>query len=277
MILQTLETAFAQTYPDYEVILIDDGSNDNTEELIKNIKNDKFIYYKKPNEERAVARNTGFNLAKGDYITLLDSDDFLYPIHLEEASKFIAANNSPEIIRFNYDVVDSEKRILQVAKMPDNINEKIISGNFLGCSGIVIRRDVAVQNTFNTDRALSGSEDYELWLRLAARYKIHNPNIVTCSLHSHNERSVIINIQEETLMERIELLIKYAFEDNTVKEKYGKEKRTFISYCLIYVSLHLAIAHLKKASLKYLFRSIRMNPLLLTDKRFYGVIKTLLK
>ncbi len=276
MIIQTLETTFAQTYPHFEVILVDDGSNDNTEALIKNIKHENFIYYKKTNEERAIARNTGFNLAKGDYITLLDSDDFLYPNHLEEANKYILANNQPEIIRFNFDVVDSDKKVLYVAQMPQNINEKITIGNFLGCSGIVLRKDIILQNTFNADRALSGSEDYELWLRLAARYKIHAPDIVTCSLHSHNERSVIINIQEATLIERIELLIKYAFDDKEVKEKYGKEKKSFVSYCLIYASLHLAIANLKRASLKYLWKAIKMNPMVIIDKRFYGILKTLI-
>ncbi len=173
-------------------------------------------------------------------------------------------------------MVDSDKKVLQVAAMPDNLNEKMIHGNYMGCSGIILKREVAVRYQFNGDRDLSGSEDYELWLRLAARYKIQTPGIVTCSLHSHKERSVIINIQEETLQERIELLIKYAFEDSAVKEKFGGNKNHFISYCLIYASLHLAIARLKKASLRYLLKAIKINPLLITDKRFYGVIKTLL-
>jgi glycosyltransferase involved in cell wall biosynthesis len=276
MIIPTLETAFAQSYPHFEVILIDDGSTDNTEDVIKSIRNENFVYYKKNNEERAVARNTGFSMAKGDYITLLDSDDFLYPNHLEEAVKYIEKNNFPEIIRFNYDIVDSNKNVLETAKMPEEINNKLAIGNFLGCSGILIRKDVAIQYTFNSDRALSGSEDYELWLRLAARFEIHTPDIVTCSLHSHKERSVIFNIQEETLIERIELLIKYAFEDKVVQEKYENKKSSFISYCLIYASLHLAIANLKKASLKYLWKAIKINPWIVTDKRFYGVLKTLL-
>ena len=67
----------------------------------------------------------------------MDSDDFLYPNHLEEAVKYIEANSNPEIIRFNYDVVDSERNVLQVAKIPDEINEKITLGNFIGCSGIM--------------------------------------------------------------------------------------------------------------------------------------------
>ncbi|HOY41684.1 MAG TPA: glycosyltransferase [Chitinophagales bacterium] len=277
MILQTLETAFAQTYPYFEVIFVDDGSTDNTENIIKSINHKNFVYLKKPNEERAVARNTGFNIAKGEYLTLLDSDDFLYPNHLEEAVKYIEANSNPEIIRFNYDVVDSERNVLQVAKIPDEINEKITLGNFIGCSGIILRKDIAAQYTFNADRALSGSEDYELWLRLAARFEIHTPDKVTCSLHSHKERSVIYNIQEGALIERIELLIKYAFEDIAVKEKYKKKKSSFISFCLIYASLHLAIAGFKKAALKYLLKAMVLNPMVITDKRFYGIIKTLLR
>jgi len=276
MILQTLETAFAQTYPHYEVILIDDGSNDDTESLVKNISRENFIYHKKKNEERAVARNTGFQMARGDYFTLLDSDDFLYSTHLEEAAKYIHAHNNPAVIRFDYDIVDSEKNVLQVIKMQEDINEKIFLGNYLGCSGIIIRKDVAFQHSFNADRALSGSEDYELWLRLAARYKIHTPNVITCSLHSHNERSVILNIEEQTLIKRIELLIEYAFQDEAVQQKFGKNKNAFISFCLVYVSLHLAIAHLKKASVKYLWRALKVNPLVIIDKRFFGVIKTLL-
>ncbi len=277
MIIKTLESAFLQTYPHYEVILVDDGSTDNTEEIIKDIKNPNFRYYKKKNEERAVARNTGFTIAKGNYVTLLDSDDYLYPNHLEEANKYIAANNSPEVIRFNYDVVDTEKNVLQVDKMPPLINNKMVHGNFMGCSGIILRRDIAIKYAFNGDRELSGSEDYELWLRIASRFKIHTPNIVTCSLHSHDERSVIFDIEEKSLVKRIELLIKYAFEDKVVQKIYGVKKNVFISHCLLYVSLHLAIAKINKSSIKYLYKAICMNPLVFFDKRFLGIVKTLIK
>src|SRR4051812_548873 len=239
MIKETLETTFQQTYPRYEVILVDDGSTDNTEEVVKSIDNPKFIYHKKGNEERAVARNTGFQVAKGDYVTLLDSDDYLYPTHLEEAVKYINANNNPEVIRFDYDVVDTNKNLLQIAKMPPQINKRMVNGNFMGCSGIILRRDIAIKYAFNGDRDLSGSEDYELWIRLAARFKVHTPDIVTCSLHSHEERSVIFNITEDTLVKRIELLIKYAFADKVVKKIYGMKKSVFVSHCLLYISLHL--------------------------------------
>jgi glycosyltransferase involved in cell wall biosynthesis len=277
MIKETLDSTIMQTYPHYEIILVDDGSTDNTEEIIKSYNNPKVIYHKKINEERAVARNTGFNLAKGDYVTLLDSDDFLYPNHLEEAVKYIKANKSPEIIRFDFDVVDSHKNILQIASMPDKINDKMIHGNYMGCSGIIIKKEVATRYQFNSNRDLSGSEDYELWMRLAARFKIHTPKIVTCSLHSHEERSVIYNITQEPLVIRKDLLIQYAFADKVVNKIYGHDKNKFVSNSLLYVSLHLAIAKINKASFHYLLKAISYNPLSVFDRRFFGILKTLFK
>ena len=277
MIKETLDSTFLQTYPHYEVILVDDGSTDNTEEEAKLITNPKFRYHKKANEERAVARNTGFNLAKGDYVTLLDSDDFLYPTHLEEAAKYINANKMPEVVRFDFDVVDSNKNLLQIAAMPDNINQKMIHGNYMGCSGILLKKEIAVRYPFNGDRDLSGSEDYELWMRLAARFKIHTPRIVTCSLHSHEERSVIYNIKQEPLVLRKDLLIKYAFEDKVVNKIFGHEKKKFISNSLLYVSLHLAIAKINRASFKYLIKALSYNPWSFFNRRFFGIMKTLFK
>lgn len=277
MIKQTLESTFLQTYPNYEIIVVDDGSTDNTEAVVKSINNTKVVYHKKINEERAVARNVGFNLAKGDYVTLLDSDDFLYPTHLEEAVKYIKANKQPEVIRFDFDIVDSNKNVLQVAAMPDNINQKMINGNYMGCSGIILKREIAVRYPFNGNRDLSGSEDYELWIRLAARFKIHTPKIITCSLHSHEERSVIYNIKKETLVTRKDLLIQYAFKDKVVNKIYGKEKNIFICNSLLYVSLHLAIAKINKASVQFLLKALSYNPLAIFDRRFFGIMKTLFK
>ena len=85
LIAKTLDTVLTQTLYSYEVLIIDDGSTDNTEAIVQPYLDDKVKYYKKENAERAAARNYGTRLAKGAYVNLFDSDDCMFPYHLEEA------------------------------------------------------------------------------------------------------------------------------------------------------------------------------------------------
>src|SRR5437868_10948529 len=89
VIKKTIDTTLNQSYPGYEVIVVDDGGTDNTEEVIRAIGNNKITYYKKENAERAAARNYGAAMAKGDYLTFVDSDDLLYQNYLETANDCI--------------------------------------------------------------------------------------------------------------------------------------------------------------------------------------------
>src|SRR5947209_8581316 len=89
LIQNTLNSVLNQKYQSFEIIVIDDGGQDNTEQLIKNIDDPKISYYKKENGERGAARNYGWQLAKGSYVTFLDSDDIFYENHLKEAYDFI--------------------------------------------------------------------------------------------------------------------------------------------------------------------------------------------
>lgn len=89
-----LQTILAQTYTDFEVILVDDGSTDNTPQVVQgHMQRDSRIrYHRKANEERSVARNTGFALAKGQYVVFHDSDDLMKPHHLATLARAIAEN-----------------------------------------------------------------------------------------------------------------------------------------------------------------------------------------
>src|SRR5690606_12236032 len=82
-IRKTIVSVLHQSYQNFEIVIIDDGSTDNTEKVILSLQDLRIKYYKKENEERAVARNCGIEKATGDYVTFLDSDDILYPNHFE--------------------------------------------------------------------------------------------------------------------------------------------------------------------------------------------------
>ena len=101
LIKKSLESVYAQTYQDWEIIVVDNCSTDNTEEVMAEyVKRGKLSYLRNDrNYERSYSRNKGMKLAKGEYVTLLDSDDILYPDCLDKAAKFIDKN--PESVFFH--------------------------------------------------------------------------------------------------------------------------------------------------------------------------------
>ncbi len=277
LIIDSIKTAIAQDYQNFEIIVVDDGSTDNTEEVVLSLNHPKITYHKKKNEERAVARNTGTQLAKGDYVTFFDSDDYLYPNHLSEAVKLIQKNNHPEMIYLAYNVMDVNKKIIKEQKISRNtdFNKKLINGNYLSCNGVLLRRDVALQHPFNTNRTLSASEDYDLWLRLAARYKIHYTNVITSSILNHDARSVFV-VKEKPLTDRILLLIETCTNDPLIRKFYKGKLDVFVSKCYLYLALHLAMSKHKKSAISYFIKGIKQHPLSIFDIRVYGIIKCLI-
>lgn len=100
----TLQSIINQSYTNWECIIVDDDSTDNTKNVVKSfvVKDSRFKYIHKKNEGVAVARNFGFSIAKGDYIQFLDSDDYLAEIRFAECVKLMQENKSLEMIVTNY-------------------------------------------------------------------------------------------------------------------------------------------------------------------------------
>jgi len=90
---RAIESVLAQTYQNWELIVVDDGSTDNTKEIVMSYNDERIKYYWKENEELNAARNTGKELSKGDYICFLDDDDYYLKEHLYEQEKLIRKNN----------------------------------------------------------------------------------------------------------------------------------------------------------------------------------------
>jgi glycosyltransferase involved in cell wall biosynthesis len=276
-ISKSIKSVLNQEFQNFEIIVVDDGSTDNTEEVVMSIKSDKLYYHKKKNEERAVARNTGTRLAKGKYINFFDSDDLLYPNHLMEAYKFVEANSSPEFFHLGYDVKDIEGKVLsKVNKLNGNLNDKLIKGNFLSCNGVFLRKDIAVKHPFNEDRGLSASEDWELWLRLAAQYPLKHSNVITSTVINHEARSVLV-INKEKLITRKKLLIKYLWEDPICLHKYGEYKQFVNAEAYTYIALHLAFTKKHKIDvLRYLLKSLLTRPATIGRRRFWATLKNVI-
>jgi glycosyltransferase involved in cell wall biosynthesis len=237
-ILKTIDSVLNQAYTNFEVIVVDDGSTDDTEKIVKSIQDPRVFYHLQDNAERAVARNTGVKLARGKYVTFLDSDDVLYANHFTEAVGLIEQYQHPSFFHLAYEVKDDSSRILRQNHYRGDLNRQLITGNFLSCMGVFVKREVVLALPFNEDRALSGSEDWELWMRLASRYHLYYSNTITSALVQHQDRSVV-NTDEVRLRNRIELAVKYLEKDAVWRQRYGKRKSLMMSHLWLYISLHL--------------------------------------
>lgn len=274
-IRKAIESVFAQSYSHFELIVVDDGSTDNTLEVLSSISHPNFKFISNPNMERAAARNTGARTATGDYLNFFDSDDILLPNHLEVAANAIKELGGPEFLHLNFEFRDAEDRVLRKGKkhgIGTCANNDLIEGNPFSCNGVFLRRDVALNFPFNEDRGLSASEDYELWIRLGSRYCLHTVDTVTSIIFSHEGRSVL-NVNLDKLIKRKELLLKYAFEDPAVKKRFGKKRKQITAFCETYIALHLVLGGMVGKGLRYLLNGILLHPACLNDRRILGIVK----
>jgi glycosyltransferase involved in cell wall biosynthesis len=277
LIGKTLDSLCEQTYFQFEIIIVDDGSTDNTSEVVEHYLADpRIFHFSKKNGERGAARNFGATKARGSYINFFDSDDLAYPNHLQEARKAIDKLNRPEVFHLSYDMRSPDgKKWRNVDQLPETINRELLNGNHLSCNGVFLRKDIALKFPFSEERSLSASEDYALWLALAARFHIHCINTITSTIVDHEQRSVV-NIDMTKFLTRMNLLNDVLVADEQVQLKYKDNWSEFLAYRNIYIALHLAMAkYPKKYSLHYLKLAVQNEPRTIFSRRFFGALKNI--
>lgn len=270
---KTIKSILAQTYGHFEVIIADDGSTDNTEQVVKGIGDSRVLYFKKENAERGAARNFGISKANGDFLTFVDSDDILYPNHFAEAIKLLRQNPLAEVFHLAYEYRDIEGKLLAVKKHKGDLNRQLIRGNIISCIGIFIKKGILSGNLlFSENRALSGTEDWLLWLRLAARYKFYFSNNITACMINHDSRSVL-NYDEREMMIRTQLLLEGLMADGEFMKGYGMYLPSIEAHMFSYMALHLQLSNQKKKAWEYFLKAIKLDSRELFSRRSLSIIR----
>jgi glycosyltransferase involved in cell wall biosynthesis len=279
LIGRTLQSVLDQTFRSFEIIVVDDGSSDDTESVVRSFHSDQIVYYKKENGERGASRNFGWSKANGYFVSFLDSDDIIYPNHFNEAYQFFQQKNTAVCYAQAYEIKNATTdEVIQHAYRfsQPTINNRIIAGNFLSCFGVFLRKDIFPEMSFEEDRRFAGTEDWLLWLRLAARHPFYYNNLITGALLEHEKRSVL-SYKEEGLLQRTEMLKKKLIVDKVFVESFGKKQVDKIyAHMLSYTSLHLAMSREKRKACKYFLKSLMVNPGELLTKRSLSITKKIL-
>jgi glycosyltransferase involved in cell wall biosynthesis len=276
---RALKSLVAQSFRNFEVIVIDDGSTDDTEKVVTRLEDIRIKYFKKKNEERNIARNTGIALSRGRYVNFLDSDDYVYPYHLEEASKTLKEKQFPELLHLAYEVRNEKREIVSQAKvLPSIINQELIKENLLSLNGVFVRSDIIKEHNFLPSRNAILAEDHYLWLKLAARYKFYCINTVTSVIVEHQQRSLRL-IDSEKIEKGIEEIVADLKKDTAFQKYYGRKAYKFFS------QLHSLVALIysekkskkkKKRAIVNLWKSLVFFPLIVFSKRWLASLRNVL-
>ena len=229
-IKNAINSVLNQTFIDFELIIIDDGSTDNTLEIVTNINDSRIKYHYQENSERSAARNKGIDNASGTWICFLDSDDEYQPNHLWELAKFIEdIKPSPGLIATG---ITTQQEEAGKRKEFLNLNNRIlleIGSKFLIPSQVCVHRSILENVRFDVRFRLW--EDTHLWLRIAAQYPVYQMEEYTVIQHVHEQGTVVQGMKKIRLKEVVQYIIAVQdLRDNHVALFKGKLPENYFNH-----------------------------------------------
>jgi perosamine synthetase len=203
---EAVESVLAQTYTDYEVIVVNDGSKDDTEHVARRF-GDRVVYVHQENQGAGAARNTGIKKSRGEYIAFLDADDLWFPDKLAQQVPLLEQDAELGLVYSDWELICENGAIEHsyLSKLPaasGYVFDELLQSGFILTSGVVVRR-ACLDDVGDFDNSLSIAQDYDLWLRIAYRWKIALVNQTLLSKRNW-DGSLSSNLQK-TAVERIAL------------------------------------------------------------------------
>jgi glycosyltransferase involved in cell wall biosynthesis len=261
LIGETLDSVLAQTFRDFEIVVVDDGSTDGTPAVLARYTDHNVRVIRQENQGEGAARNTGIGAARGDYIALVDSDDLWVPVKLER--QMTVLNQRPNLMWVYSDafVFDSNtgKRLFSFSERgcqyAGDVARELLLRDFIASPTPVIHRSVFQElGMFNYDHRDS---DWDMWLRIAAKYPV---GLVPEALAGYRLHSGSISQKSGVLLAHqyhvatIERAVKFA------PDVYGSVKRQALAAEYLRTGAGLAREGDLTKARKMFLRTIRLSP-----------------
>ena len=251
-----IKSVLNQTYQDFEIIVVDDGSTDNTGEIIRGFKDKRVKYIKKYKENKgsSVARNIGIKVARGKYIALLDSDDEWLPEKLDKQIK-VLQSESPEVgvVYSNLLYIDENGKNMSKFRNPKKegyIYEDLLGKNYVGTNSTLLIRKECFNRVGLFDDLLNTQQDWDMWIRIAKYYRfvLIKVPLVKYRLHSNQ----ISRNLELKIITANRILVKYA---NELEKRRGVHSKHYF-----YIGLRFCRIGKTKEGRRYLLKAISLYP-----------------
>ncbi len=233
-IKKAVDSILNQTFADYKIIIVDDGSNETTKNVLSKINNKKIEIHYQDNQGVSCARNKAITLTKSEYILTLDADDYFEPTFLEKAVKILNSNHKIGVVGCSYNVIIDNKLQKIVNPIGGSIDNFLLKNEGLGNS---LFRRVCWEEVNGYDEKMKlGYEDWEFWIAILSRgwqmkiideplfnYRLKSVSRDKIALKNHDLelRKYIFNKHKEVYKVHFEKVTLSLFDEN---EKLRKKK-----------------------------------------------------
>jgi glycosyltransferase involved in cell wall biosynthesis len=178
-IVETLQSVLDQSFVDFEIVVVDDGSNDQPRPVIDALSDPRIRFFSQPNSGGSAARNKGIDLARGHYIAFLDSDDRFLPAHLETMHRALSHNQGSALSIYSPVIVDrGEGKTFVKPPRAIGVDEDMADyvmrdRGFIQTSGLVVPRDIAAKVRYRMGLPFGQDTDFAVRLfRAGSRFQM---------------------------------------------------------------------------------------------------------
>ncbi len=192
---EAIDSVLNQTFKDFEIIVINDGSTDNTSKILESYGN-KIRWKSQENKGQASAQNEGIKIAKGDYLAYLDADDICFPKRLETQVKYLDGHSDVGLVYSDYYQID-DKRILKIAKSHPFDYLLLLQNNYI-CKSTVMHRRGCLEYPNLFDESINGRDDWDMWVRISEKFGMGyiNKQLVKYRMHEDSWTHSLPNEQD---------------------------------------------------------------------------------